>query len=149
MRRSLLLLVIAAAVLVTAVISIVALLRRPALTNDRTLPAPSPDEKTYLSALMVADARMSAAQNFLGQEVTYLDAKLTNNGSRTVRSVEIQMEFHDTLAQVVLRDTYRPVNLHLPPLNPGEARAFRVAFDHMPLDWNQAPPTLTIKSVSF
>ena len=109
----------------------------------------SPDEKTYLSALTVGDAQMSAAKNFLGQEVTYLDAKLTNSGNRRVRNVEIQMEFHDALAQVVLRDTYRPLNPHSAPLNPGETRTFRVAFDHMPVDWNQGPPTITIRSADF
>lgn len=145
-------LVLAAAILLAVFVSLLMLIRRPAAPGGSAAPpsaTSSQDEKAYASALSTADPRMSAAQNFLGQEVTYLDAKLSNNGTRTMRSVEIQMEFHDSLGQVVLRETSHPVNRRVPPLKPGETRAFRVAFEHMPLDWNQAPPSITIKSLSF
>ena len=105
--------------------------------------------KAYFPEIVVSDARMSAAQNFLGGTVTYLNAKVTNKGTKTVRRLDLQLEFVDTLNQVVLRETAHAITLRAPPLKPGETRAFRVSFDHMPADWNQAAPTITVKYVGF
>lgn len=107
------------------------------------------DEKAYLARIVVTDSRMSAAQNFIGDTITYLDARATNHGLRTVRELELRLEFVDTLDQVVLRDTARPVTRRVLPLDPGQTRAFRVSFDHMPADWNQGPPRITPTDVRF
>jgi hypothetical protein len=107
------------------------------------------DEKAYLSKIIVTDARMSAAQNYLGDTITFLDARVTNQGSRPVRDVELQLEYVDTLDQVVLRDSTHAITSRMPPLEPGKSRAFRVSYDHMPTDWNQAPPKITLTRVTF
>ena len=131
-----------------------------ALVGGFTLLRPSPppagvhpplgsEEKAYLSKIVVTDARMSAAQNFIGDTITYLDGRITNQGSKTIRRVELRLEFVDTLDQVVLRDSAHPVTPRMPPLEPGKSRSFRVSFDHMPADWNQAPPRITPISVRF
>ncbi|MBI1983283.1 MAG: hypothetical protein HYS61_03700, partial [Acidobacteria bacterium] len=97
----------------------------------------------------VIGVRMSAAENFLGHTVTYLDAVVVNKGSRLVREIDLELVFVDTLYQVVLRETARPVSVRTPPLKPGESRAFQVSFERMPLDWNQGPPRITPTSVDF
>ncbi len=107
------------------------------------------EEKSYLSQIVVSDPRMSAASNLLGDTITYLDARISNRGAREVRRIELRLEFTDTLQQVVLRETAHPVSLRTAPLKPGASRAFRVAFDHMPADWNRAPPRTTVTSVQF
>jgi hypothetical protein len=66
-----------------------------------------------------------------------------------VKQIELELVFVDTLYQVVLRETARPVTLRTPPLKPGETRAFQVPFEHMPFEWNQAPPRITPVSVEF
>ena len=86
---------------------------------------------------------------FLGDTITYLDGSVTNNGSRPVRSLEVELNFVDTLNQVVLRETAHPLADRATPLQPGEAHAFRVTFDHMPVDWNQAPPRAKAVYVEF
>lgn len=138
---------IAAGTLVV-VVSILILASRPR-SEPPSAPSLDTDQKAYLSQVVISDTRMSAAENFLGHTVTYLDGQVTNRGNRTVRQLEIQMEFVDTLNQVVLRETAFPVNPRKGPLKPGETRAFQASFDHMPVDWNQAGPTITIKSVQF
>ena len=110
---------------------------------------PTEEEKAYFSQLEVTDVRMSAAENFLGATVTYLDARVTNKGTKTVRRLDFDLTFVDTLNQVVLRERVRPVNQHSSPLKPGESRAFRVTFEHMPADWNQAAPTIVPAYVQF
>ncbi len=112
-------------------------------------PAPSKEEETYLQAITLTDARMSAAQNFLADTVTYLDARVTNRGSRLVRRLDIQLEFHDLLKQVVLREKAHLVSLRTQPLKAGEARSFRVTFEHLPTDWDGLPPTMVATRVEF
>ncbi len=107
------------------------------------------EEKGYFSRIEFSDVRMSAANNFLGDTVTYLDARVTNHGDKSVRRLDLQLEFVDTLNQVVLREVVHPINPRTPPLAPGQARAFRVTFEHMPADWNQASPTITPTVVRF
>ena len=124
------------------------------LSRSRPRPAASPsqasdEEKNYLRHLAVSTPRMSAAENFLGDTVTYLDAELTNRGGRAVRQVELRLEFVDMLSQVVLRETVRPITSETAPLKAGETRAFQVSFEHMPAEWNQGPPVVTPVSVSF
>ena len=109
----------------------------------------SEDEKQYVSQVEFSGARMSAADNFLGHTVTYLDAQVTNHGQKAVRETEVQLEFVDTMNQVVLRETAHPINARTAPLQPGQTRAFRVTFDHMPMDWNQAPPRMMTFMVRF
>ena len=110
---------------------------------------PTDEEKAYFTQLEVTDVRMSAAENFLGVSVTYMDARVTNKGTKTVRRLGFDLTFVDTLNQVVLRERARPVTQQTPPLKPGESRAFRVTFEHMPADWNQAPPTIVPAYVQF
>jgi len=121
-------------------------LRGPSAGVHRTL---TEEQKAYLPLLEFTDARMSAAENFLGDTVTYLDGRVTNKGTRVVRRLDVELRFVDMLDQVVLRETAHPVTQQTSPLKPGETRSFRVTFEHVPADWNQAPPAMTPTSVEF
>ena len=101
------------------------------------------EERAYLQHIVISDARVSAATNFLGDMVTYVDAKMTNTGMKPVRELDVRLEFSDMLNQVVLRETTHPLTPRMPPLAPGETRAFRTTFERMPAEWNQAPPSIT------
>jgi hypothetical protein len=107
------------------------------------------EQKAYFRQLEFTDVHMSAAENFLGATVTYLDARVTNRGTKTVRRLDLDLTFVDTLNQVVLRERARPVTRRTPPLKPGEGRAFRVTFEHLPVDWNQAAPAMTPVYLQF
>jgi hypothetical protein len=117
--------------------------------HPRVPPAAGAEAQSYFAQIAVSGAQMSAAENFLGDTITYLDARVTNHGARTVRNLRLQLEFTDTMGQVVLRDQASPVNARTLPLKSGETRAWRVSFDHMPEDWNQAPPRITVIYVAF
>jgi len=112
-------------------------------------PAMSVEQKTYLASFVFADLRMSAAVNFLGDTVTYLDGRVTNKGAKQVRRLNVELTFVDSLNQVVLRETAHPLANRATPLQPGETCAFRVTFEHLPADWNQAPPTVRPVYVEF
>jgi hypothetical protein len=106
----------------------------------------SAEQKAYLPSLVFSDLRMSAAVNYLGDTVTYLDGSVTNKGAKAVRSLEVELNFVDMLSQVVLREDAHPLSA---ALQPGETRPFRVSFDHMPAEWNQAPPRAKAVYVEF
>ena len=135
-------------VILALLIGGLALLRRGS-SRTAAPPAMSVEGKAYVAEISISDPRMTAAENFLGGTVTYLNARMTNQGSKTIRRLELKLEFHDTLEQVVLRETAHPITPRNPPLKPGETRAFQVAFEHMPLEWNQAPPAITVDYVGF
>jgi hypothetical protein len=103
-------------------------------------PPPTAEATAYMPSLEFTDLRMSAAVNFLGDTVTYLDGNVTNKGTRAVRRLEVELNFVDPFRQLVLRETAHPLAGRAKPLQPGETTAFRVTFEHMPADWNQAPP---------
>ena len=146
--------IIAIVVLIMAVLVGVAVyFRHSAVTQQgaaRVVVRPvAPDQRAYFQQIEFTEARMSAALNFLGDTVTYLDAKVTNKGSKTVRRLDLELSFIDTLNQVVLRETAHPINARTPPLRAGETRAFRVTLENMPSSWNQAPPAILIVSLEF
>lgn len=121
--------------------------RSSAAQNQR--PALNTEQQAYLSLLAFTDLRMSAANNFLGDTVTYLDGTVINKGPKPVRRLRVELNFVDTLNQVVLRETAHPLaDLH-EPLQPGATHPFRVTLDHMPADWNQAPPNVKPVDVEF
>ena len=140
-------LIAAAAIVVIVAIAIILSRLRP--SGSPAAIAPTPEQKAYLPNIEFSDAKMSAATNFLGQRVIYLDAEVANRGTRSVKQVELQMEFTDMLGQVILRDRARifpPASL---PLKAGATRAFQLFFDRIPAEWNQAPPRMTALRVEF
>jgi hypothetical protein len=113
---------------------------RPATAAAMRPPATA-DQKAQLSKITFGDFQMSAAANYLGHTETYLDGSVINTGTNPVKKLEVELNFVDTINQVVLRETAYPLADHPAPLQPGESHAFRVTFEHMPMDWNQAPPS--------
>ncbi len=115
------------------------------------LPPLSPAAQRYLPRIAVGEPRLSRWQNFLGQEVTYLDLAVSNRGNRTVRAMELTIEFHNAYGIVVLRETLRPIGAPRPspvrptgPLPPGDTREVRAAFEHIPAEWDRRPPEVRV-----
>jgi len=112
-------------------------------------PAPSPEAEAYLENLAVADLHMSAEENFLQQQVTYLDGRLTNQGDRTIRQLRLRLYFRDTLNQVVLRVDRDVIGAASAPLAAGESRVFRLQFDNIPQSWNRQVPQFQLVAMEF
>lgn len=146
-------LILIVALVLAALVAFFVLHRHNVVTRQASAAGGRPvlgaEQRAYLPSLVFADLRMSAATNFLGDTVTYLDGTVMNKGSKPVRRLDVELNFVDTLNQVVLRETAHPVPIGAAPLPPGETRAFRVTFDHMPVDWNQAPPSVKVIDVEF
>jgi hypothetical protein len=144
------------AVAVTLVIGIALaaafLLREP----PKPVKAPSP----YIANLKLSDFKMSAAENFIGATVSYIDGKITNTGDKTVTHVVVQVNFEDSMGQVAQREDLplrvvrsngayeEPVDLNASPLSPGQSASFRLTFDSISSQWNHQYPDITITDVA-
>jgi hypothetical protein len=139
-------------VIVVVVVGIIALVGR----GSRPAPAPPP---AYAAKLTISDLRISAAQNFVGGTVTYLDGKITNAGDKTVTEATVQAVFRNSLNQVVQTETLPvhvlqttgpypdAVDLSIAPLGPGQTKPIRLTLEHISADWNQAAPELKFTRV--
>jgi hypothetical protein len=114
----------------------------------------------YAANLSIVGPAMSTADNFAGQQVTYIEGKITNNGGKTVNNAVVQIVFHDSLGQVVQKETQRVMvittrepyidiaPLSSAPLKPGQTREFRLTFEHVSADWNMQLPEISIVKTS-
>jgi len=140
--------------LVVVVVAIAALL----LHTDSKIAAPP---HPYAANLKLSDMKMSAAENFIGSTVTYLDGTVANAGDKTVSHAIVHVSFKDSLGQIaqaedvplhVLQPTgpySDAVDLSVAPLAPGQSKQFRLTFEHVTADWNHEYPELRVTEVSL
>jgi hypothetical protein len=145
--------ILAGIVIVGVVVGIAALMLR----SEQKKPVPPP---IYAANLKFSDLKSSAAQNFAGATVSYLDGVITNTGSMTVIHAVVQITFKDDMGQTAQREDLpirvlrtggpydEAVDFNLSPLAPGESKPFRLIFDNISAQWNHAYPDLQITQVS-
>ena len=141
-----------AIVLVLAVV-IAVLLR----TEPKGAAAPPP----YAASLKLSDFKMSAAENFVGATVNYVDGTVTNTGDKTVPHAVVEVVFKDEMSQIVQRETVplkvlktggpypEAVDLGVSPLAPGQSQSFRLTFESISAQWNRQYPEIRIIDVTL
>jgi hypothetical protein len=114
----------------------------------------------YAANLVISDLKMSTAQNFAGGEVTYLEGKVENKGSRTMTGITVQVGFYNQLNELVQKDSMPlpvirsrdpyidTVSLGVAPLKPGGSLEFRLTFEHVSADWNRNYPEVRVIQVA-
>jgi hypothetical protein len=115
----------------------------------------------YSPMLVVDEARLSQANNFVGSTVTYIDLTTRNIGNRTVTGGLVHAVFRDSLGQPVQTETLplrtlltvagqeQAGELALAPLGPGQTRVLRITVEHISSEWNQAQPDLEFRALRF
>lgn len=139
-------------VLVGIVVGILALVFR----SERKKPAAPP---AYATNLKFSDLKTSAAQNFVGATVSYIDGTIINTGDQTVIHAVVLVTFKDDMGQTAQREELpirvlrsggpydEAVDLNLSPLAPGQSRPFRLTFENISAQWNHSYPDLEITQV--
>ena len=140
-------------VLVVVVVGLIAFLTRSAPKSAAPL-------DPYAASLQLSDLKMSAAENFVGASVTYLDGTITNAGAKTVTHAIVRLGFKDSLGQITqtedlpvrILQTAGPypdtVDLNAASLGPGQNKPFRLTLEHVSDSWNREYPELKITSVT-
>lgn len=110
----------------------------------------------YASKLQMGDIKLSAADNFVGATVTYMDFSLTNTGDKTLAGGQVEAQFKNTMGEVVQKEML-PLNvltqnqlggypdltsLSMSPIGPGQSKTIRLTLEHVSSDWNQSYPDI-------
>lgn len=141
-----------AVVAVMAVMGVIALLLR---SGPRSASGPPP----YAANLKLSDFKMSAAENFVGATVSYVDGTVSNTGDKVVKHIVVEVKFRDDMGQLAQREemplkalkTAGPypeaVDFNFSPLAPGQSQPFRLTFESISAQWNRQYPEIQITDV--
>src|SRR5262249_14189825 len=136
-------------VLVVLVIAGIAIVGRNNTNNANTA-------DPYASKLQMGDIKLSAADNFVGSTVTYMDFDLKNSGNQTLAGGQVEAQFKNTMGEVVQKEIL-PLNvltqnalggyadltsLSMSPIPPGQSKTIRLTLEHVSSDWNQSYPDI-------
>ena len=114
----------------------------------------------YAANLKLSDFKMSAAENFVGATVSYVDGTVTNTGNKTVTHVMVEVNFRDDMGQIAQREdvplqalnTTGPypeaVDFRVMPLAPGQSQTFRLTFEGISAQWNHQYPDIQVTDVT-
>jgi hypothetical protein len=126
----------------------------------RSQPKSASGPPAYAANLKLSDFKMSAAENFVGATVSYVDGTVTNSGSKTVTHVMVEVNFKDDLGQLAQRDAIplqllkttgpypEAVDFSVSPLGPGQRTTFRLTFESISAQWNHQYPNIQVTDVA-
>jgi len=147
-----------ARIIVIAVVAVIAVAVTAALllrSPQKKASGPPP----YAANLKLSDFKMSAAENFVGATVSYVDGTVTNAGDKTVTHIVVEVNFKDDLDQIAQRENIpmqvlktdgpypEAVDFSLSPLTPGQSKPFRLTFESISAQWNRQYPEIRITDV--
>ncbi len=112
----------------------------------------------YIAKLQLSDLKLSAAENYVGGTVTYLDVKISNIGDKTLEGAQMKAVFKNSLGEVVQTETlplhvltenkmggYEDlIDLSRAPIGPGQTKTVRTTLEHLSADWNQQYPEMQL-----
>ncbi|HEY4959759.1 MAG TPA: hypothetical protein VII29_02775 [Terriglobales bacterium] len=117
----------------------------------------------YAAKLKLTDLKLSAAQNYMGGTVTYLDFNITNNGDRALVGADVKAQFKDTMGQIVQKETIPLhvlvenqlagypdlVDMSRAPIGPGQTKTVRITLEHVSDAWDQSSPEMELVNLKL
>lgn len=117
----------------------------------------------YAAKLQVSNPKLSAAENYVGGTVTYLDVDITNTGDKALTAADMKLVFRNSLNEVVQTETIPLhvlvqnqmggypdlVDLSRSPIGPGQSRTVRMTLEHISADWNQTYPEMQLVNLKL
>ena len=126
----------------------------------RNQPKTASGPPSYAANLKLSDFKMSAAENFVGATVSYIDGTITNSGSKTVTHIVAEVKFKDDMGQLAQREDIpmqvlktdgpypEAVDFGVAPLGPGQSKPFRLTFESISAQWNRQYPEIQVTDVT-
>lgn len=143
------------AIAVVAVIIVAVLIALALRQPEKQSSGPPP----YAANLKLSDFKMSAAENFVGATVSYVDGTVTNGGDKTVTHLVVDVNFKDDMGQIAQREEIpmqvlktdgpypEAVDFSVSPLAPGQSKPFRLTFESISAQWNRQYPEIKVIEV--
>jgi hypothetical protein len=143
-----------------AMVAVVAIAVIPALVL-RSQPKSASGPPPYAANLKLSDFKMSAAENFVGATVSYVDGTITNTDGKAVTHVMVEVRFKDAMGQLAQREeipmqmleTTGPypeaVDFSVSPLGPSQSKTFRLTFESISAQWNHQYPEIKVMDVAL
>jgi hypothetical protein len=117
----------------------------------------------YASKLQLSNVRLSAAENYVGGTVTYLDVDITNTGDKALVGADMKLVFRNSLGQVVQTEALPLhvlvqnqmggypdlVDMSRSPIGPGQTKTMRMTLEHISADWNQSAPEMQLTNLKL
>ena len=117
----------------------------------------------YAVQLKLSAIKLSAAENYMGGTVTYLDFNITNTGDRAVVGADVNAQFKNSLGEIVQKETLPLhvlvenqlagypdlVDLSRAPISPGQTKTVRIALEHISNDWDQTAPVMELVNLKL
>ena len=117
----------------------------------------------YADKLQLSTPKLSAAENYVGGTVTYLDVNITNTGDRALVGADLKAVFKNTLDEVVQTETLPLrvlvenqmggypdlVDLGRSPIGPAQTKTVRVTLEHISADWNRNYPEIQLVNLKL
>ena len=125
----------------------------------RSQPKGASGPPAYAANLKLSDLKMSAAENFVGATVSYVDGTVANTGDKTVTHVVVDVTFKDDMGQLAQREQIplqvlktdgpypEAVDFNVSPLAPGRSKPFRLTFEGISAQWNRQYPEIQVADV--
>ncbi len=122
--------------------------------GNSSRPAADPEmaarEEAYREQVTLSSLGLAKGENFLGDEIFYVEGTLTNDGESTIRKVELTFRFKDSLDQVVLKEARTALEYRgKRGIAPQQAAEFQVAFENLPRDWNYVVPEVQVSGIGL
>lgn len=126
----------------------------------RSAPKAASGPPPYAANLKLSDFKMSAAENFVGATVSYVDGTVTNRGNKTVTHVIVEVQFKDDMGQLAQREEIpmqvlktdgpypEAVDFGISPLAPAQSKPFRLTFESISAQWNHQYPDIQVTDVA-
>jgi len=117
----------------------------------------------YAQQLKLSDIKLSAAENYMGGTVTYLDFNITNTGDRALVGADVNAQFKNTLGEVVQKETIPLhvlvenqlagypdlVDMSRAPIGPGQTKTVRITLEHISDDWDSSYPQMELVNLKL
>jgi len=117
----------------------------------------------YAEKLTLSDIKLSAAENYMGGTVTYLDFNITNAGDRALVGADVKAQFKDSMGQIVQKETIPLhvlvenqlagypdlVDLSRAPIGPGQTKTVRITLEHISDEWDRSYPQMELVNLKL
>ena len=117
-----------------------------------------PQQNSYTGNLKLSDVKLSAAENYVGGTVTYLDVNIINTGDKALTGAQMHAVFKNSMGEVVQTETIPLhvlvenqmagypdlVDLSRDPIAPGQTKTLRMTLEHISSDWDQTAPEMQL-----